>query len=42
MFVSGLFRKEREREIFSKFKMFPYAAANVHQWHILELSLIHI
>lgn len=36
MFVSGLFRKEREREIFSKFKMFPYAAANVHQWHILE------
>ncbi len=36
LFVSGLFQKEREEEFFSKFKMFPYAAANVHQWHILE------
>lgn len=36
LFVSGLFQKEREQEIFSKFKMFPYAAANAHQWHILE------
>ena len=36
LFVSGLFQKEREREVLSKFKMFPYAAANAHQWHILE------
>lgn len=36
LFVSGLFQKEREREVLSKFKMFPYAAANAHQWHILK------
>ncbi len=36
LFVCGLFQREKEHEVITKSKIFPYIAANVHQWCILN------